>query len=1060
MKNLFYSAVLFSLINISFASYWTNTSGNNLWNTAQNWDYGSGSVPTSVDEVWIDGGFGKCVIGSGVLASSGFLYVNPAGSGVTAPGLLEITGGTFNPEKLIIGDIASMTGYAKVEFSGGTINYGERYLIIADDATSKGWFDISGNAYFVMNKRTNIGQNGEGKLTLTGDAHFKTNGVVYVANKAGAQGYLSVDDNAWMELAGTAPLQIGIAAQGLVELFGGKITAPGLEMGPLSQAALNVAGGELIITGDSQTALQAWIDAGAIYTTLPNHTVRARYDSAADSTTLYTEQNPLKATQPTPGNGWKRVPVDAALQWQPGAMALSHDVFLGTDEGLVTTAQKTPGDFDGDTKVNISDFAYLSERWFLAATGIHPFPDISGDNFVDESDAAVMAQNWLAPGDPQFKAATISTQYTPQTLQPGQKYYWRVDQVNSSQNWQGDVWSFEVTARDPRQAQQPVPHDFGEGHGTANQSLKWQPGLNAVLHDIYFGTDYNAVANATKTSAEYITTQSGTTYNLGGLTPRQTYYWRIDEFDGLQTHKGRIWSFTATVYGLDYGIKPPENVYAIPFQGMDWDELITLTSLQGIVAQDRPQLYFYKDGVNMIWLSNLKSEYNIDTAYVNTIIGSQRYIEWAIDNFYSHINGYIRYDSASNPDSLNIASSLAGLYKAVIVDADFESTVQPLLAAKGLSMLMDVSTRDNQWLYNNYFSQMNNKLIIVKDPDPASWYCTRLHDLSAAAKCLVLWDDDTSFTGTVFDSIVSNSPCFGWSDAAYSNEGDFVDYHANHNLITNPSNGLLNLSFYMGMANIEPRIKFQQKVRGSTYTPETGVHYATFIQSDLDNITFTIGGWATDPERYANPARGQVPYGWAMAMPMLKMAPHVMKWWYDNAAPNESFIVPFSGMGYIHPSEFPALDRHVEQLGRYMTEADIKYVLIAEENNFYYQYSIMDSYANIPSADGFFVAGGPYHEYGDRISWRNGKPFVSIRYSMWNGYESISSLISKFNSSSLNVNDEAAYSAVVVHAWSTDPQGDHYGVDDIKYIADHVNSNVRIVHPEEFMFHVIHNHAD
>ncbi|MHC4145476.1 MAG: hypothetical protein ACYSUD_11935, partial [Planctomycetota bacterium] len=38
--------------------------------------------------------------------------------------------------------------------------------------------------------------------------------------------------------------------------------------------------------------------------------------------------------------------------------------------------------------------------------------------------------------------------------------------------------------------------------------------------------------------------QGTTTYTPGPLKLAKTYYWRVDEFDGLATHKGDVWSFT------------------------------------------------------------------------------------------------------------------------------------------------------------------------------------------------------------------------------------------------------------------------------------------------------------------------------------------------------------------------------------------------------------------------------------------------------------------------------------------------------------------------------------
>ena len=83
------------------------------------------------------------------------------------------------------------------------------------------------------------------------------------------------------------------------------------------------------------------------------------------------------------------------------------------------------------------------------------------------------------------------------------------------------------------------------------RSVSWSPGDFAAQHDVYFGTDKDAVDNAdTSTPDIYRGQQSTTIYTPPeGVEWGQTHYWRIDESNTDGTiSKGRIWSFTV----LDY----------------------------------------------------------------------------------------------------------------------------------------------------------------------------------------------------------------------------------------------------------------------------------------------------------------------------------------------------------------------------------------------------------------------------------------------------------------------------------------------------------------------------
>ncbi|HUV65784.1 MAG TPA: LamG domain-containing protein [Sedimentisphaerales bacterium] len=78
--------------------------------------------------------------------------------------------------------------------------------------------------------------------------------------------------------------------------------------------------------------------------------------------------------------------------------------------------------------------------------------------------------------------------------------------------------------------------------------LGWSPGDTAARHDVYFGTDAQAVANAavSDTTGIYRGRQTATGYTPPEtLEYLRTYYWRIDEVEADDTtiHKGDVWSF-------------------------------------------------------------------------------------------------------------------------------------------------------------------------------------------------------------------------------------------------------------------------------------------------------------------------------------------------------------------------------------------------------------------------------------------------------------------------------------------------------------------------------------
>ncbi|MGB2863777.1 MAG: LamG domain-containing protein, partial [Sedimentisphaerales bacterium] len=101
----------------------------------------------------------------------------------------------------------------------------------------------------------------------------------------------------------------------------------------------------------------------------------------------------------------------------------------------------------------------------------------------------------------------------------------------------GDVWSFTIPSK---KAYEPIPSDGRKFIDPDNLTLTWTPGFEALMHTVYFGDDYDTVANATDGGQQQIPA----TFSPGPLETEKTYYWRVDELNKAQiTHTGEVWSF-------------------------------------------------------------------------------------------------------------------------------------------------------------------------------------------------------------------------------------------------------------------------------------------------------------------------------------------------------------------------------------------------------------------------------------------------------------------------------------------------------------------------------------
>jgi len=234
------------------------------------------------------------------------------------------------------------------------------------------------------------------------------------------------------------------------------------------------------------------------------------------------------ALGPSPADGALYTDTWATISWKPGDYAVSHDVYMGENFDDVN-------DGTGDTFHGNQSLTY-----FVAGFPGYPYPD---------------------------------------GLVPGTTYYWCIDEVNDAEPnspWKGNVWSFSIP---PKTSYYPDQADGAELIAL-NAQLNWTAGFGSRLHYIVFGENFDEVSSAAAG------VPNGTaSYNPGPLKLAKTYYWRVDEFDGGETHKGEVWSFTTL--GAASGSNPANG-------DADVSPTVVLGWNAGVVAASH-EVYFGSD---------------------------------------------------------------------------------------------------------------------------------------------------------------------------------------------------------------------------------------------------------------------------------------------------------------------------------------------------------------------------------------------------------------------------------------------------------------------------------
>ena len=158
--------------------------------------------------------------------------------------------------------------------------------------------------------------------------------------------------------------------------------------------------------------------------------------------------NPARAWDGFPDNCAEDVPVNITLNWSPGdyaAEANGHDIYFGTDFAEVNEAGPVflNGDIDADEQVGIGDLSILTDWWLeTPPVDLSPSPNLGGEPIVNLTDLAILAGQW---GKLAFiKADAQRRIIRRRLLDDNTTYYWRVDEVNQTSIWKGEVWQFNT----------------------------------------------------------------------------------------------------------------------------------------------------------------------------------------------------------------------------------------------------------------------------------------------------------------------------------------------------------------------------------------------------------------------------------------------------------------------------------------------------------------------------------------------------------------------------------------------------------------------------------------
>ena len=367
----------------------------------------------------------------------------------------------------------------------------------------------------------------------------------------------------------------------------------------------------------------------------------------------------LKAYGPDPKNGTLHMDTWITLSWKAGDLAVSHDVYLGDNFDTVNNDDNTGDTFQGNQAgtflvAGFPGFPYpdglvpgttyywridevnpdepnspwKGDIWNFSIppkTAYNPSPADGAESVGPENVTltwtagygAKLHTVYFGESYDEVNNATVgnptgTTSYNPGPLEAEKVYYWRVDEFDAIATYKGDVWSFST----PGAVGSPQPA-YKATDIAMNAILSWTPADSAASHELYFGTDKEAVRNADAAAPEYKGSKAlgAESHDPGLLEADTTYYWRVDEVDDQgNTAKGPLWLFTTGAFLLvdDFESYTDDDVageaiwqtwidgFGVPDNGAQVGYLMPPYAEQTVVhggLQSMPLLYSNETGV-------------------------------------------------------------------------------------------------------------------------------------------------------------------------------------------------------------------------------------------------------------------------------------------------------------------------------------------------------------------------------------------------------------------------------------------------------------------------------
>lgn len=373
----------------------------------------------------------------------------------------------------------------------------------------------------------------------------------------------------------------------------------------------------------------------------------------------------------------------------------------------------------------------------------------------------------------------------------------------------------------------------------------------------------------------------------------------------------------ADANGLWTRFSTPKTVLVASTTGLSSADLLTVTTLQGLYngAQKSSRLYLSANAQDDAWLTQLPADVQVQQV---DPAPDQTLVQTLLARFRDAYRGAV-VTNPTNPDTVNLATTLGGLDQLVVIDPDQQAMAEAL----GIPVSYSFDTADfdgndpvktYQWGVDNLLPRTSTTMLAALRGSTVGG--SRDYAVATRAFVFNLTTDDAdqkALLTTVLAHVGHNTPIIGY----VPDENPDVAYLSSLGHFLNGSTNSSNLTVWAAMPT---QTRWTQPSEAAPIAAKPNTVYVSFLESDGDNVDFMD---ATMVKEWQDANFGALPEGWTDAPAAADLAPSWLRYYYAHLPANSELVAGPSGVGYATQLTGADLSQFSKLTGQAMRQQDL-----------------------------------------------------------------------------------------------------------------------------------------